>query len=258
MDYSRLRLPWKQLERGQGFFVPCLDFEKTREYVLVKAVGLRIFDAQAITRLLVDYGELCRRSKVAPRKVILTFAPVGKPKTLAFIKWLGMHVPQATEERIFGAPSPVAESIAVLAELLTGLAPGAPGFLERTPRNKFAADLQQLRQAAPPDAPPSLVECICQCLAYDPEARLASDDVVAWLRDLLAELPECSLQDLPLPSQLQRQRAAAAAAAAAGSAGGSSAGGGGAGEAAAGEAAEAGAEAAAEGSGAAEECGKGR
>jgi len=48
MDYSRLRLPWKQLERGQGFFVPCLDFEKTREYVLVKAVGLRIFDAQAM------------------------------------------------------------------------------------------------------------------------------------------------------------------------------------------------------------------
>ena len=48
MDYSRLRLPWKQLERGQGFFVPCLDFEKTREYVLVTAVGLRIFDAQAM------------------------------------------------------------------------------------------------------------------------------------------------------------------------------------------------------------------
>ena len=48
MNYSRLRLPWKQLERGQGFFIPCLDFEKTREYVLVKAVGERIFDAQAI------------------------------------------------------------------------------------------------------------------------------------------------------------------------------------------------------------------
>ena len=48
MDYSRLRLPWKQLERGQGFFIPCLDFEKTREYVLIKAVGHRILDAQAI------------------------------------------------------------------------------------------------------------------------------------------------------------------------------------------------------------------
>jgi hypothetical protein len=48
MDYSRLRLPWKQLERGQGFFIPCLDFEKTREYVLIKAVGERIIDAQAI------------------------------------------------------------------------------------------------------------------------------------------------------------------------------------------------------------------
>jgi hypothetical protein len=48
MNYSRIRLPWKQLERGQGFFIPCLDFEKMREYGLVKAVGMRILDAHAI------------------------------------------------------------------------------------------------------------------------------------------------------------------------------------------------------------------
>lgn len=48
MNYSRIRLPWKQLERGQGFFVPCLDFEKMREYGLIKAVGMRILDAHAI------------------------------------------------------------------------------------------------------------------------------------------------------------------------------------------------------------------
>ena len=48
MNYSRIRLPWKQLERGQGFFVPCLDFEKMREYGLIKAVSMRILDAHAI------------------------------------------------------------------------------------------------------------------------------------------------------------------------------------------------------------------
>lgn len=48
MNYSRLRLPWKRLERGQGFFIPCLDFEKMREYVLTKAVSERVLDVQAI------------------------------------------------------------------------------------------------------------------------------------------------------------------------------------------------------------------
>ena len=48
MNYSRIRLPWKQLKKGQGFFVPCLDFEKMKEYGLIKAVSMRILDAHAI------------------------------------------------------------------------------------------------------------------------------------------------------------------------------------------------------------------
>jgi hypothetical protein len=47
MKYSRLRLPWKQLEKGQGFFVPCLDLEKTQEHGLKQAVSERLFDARA-------------------------------------------------------------------------------------------------------------------------------------------------------------------------------------------------------------------
>ena len=48
MIYSKLRLPWKQLEKGQGFFVPCLDFEETRTRVLMKAVGERVLDGRGI------------------------------------------------------------------------------------------------------------------------------------------------------------------------------------------------------------------
>lgn len=48
MIYSKLRLPWKQLKRGQGFFIPCLDFEETRRQVLMKAVSERVLDGQAI------------------------------------------------------------------------------------------------------------------------------------------------------------------------------------------------------------------
>lgn len=84
-----------------------------------------IFDAAATTRLLCDYGALCAARKVAPRKVILTFAPCGRKKTLEFIKWLGMAVPAALEERIFAAPNPVQESIAALAEVMTAILQGA-------------------------------------------------------------------------------------------------------------------------------------
>ena len=52
MDYSKLRLPWKQLERGQGFFIPCLDFEEVRKRVLMKAVGERVLDGRGIPGIL--------------------------------------------------------------------------------------------------------------------------------------------------------------------------------------------------------------
>lgn len=44
---SRLHLPWTRLEPGQGFFVPCLDFDAVRRYGLKKAVSDRVFDAKA-------------------------------------------------------------------------------------------------------------------------------------------------------------------------------------------------------------------
>lgn len=48
MNYSKINLPWTRLEKGQGFFVPCLDFEKMKEYGLIKAVSVRILDGQAV------------------------------------------------------------------------------------------------------------------------------------------------------------------------------------------------------------------
>jgi hypothetical protein len=42
-----IHYPWTDLERGQGFFVPCLDPEAVREDGLKKAAFLQIFDAHA-------------------------------------------------------------------------------------------------------------------------------------------------------------------------------------------------------------------
>lgn len=55
---------------------------------------------------------------MTPKKVILTFAPCGREKTMHFIKWLGMYVPEEVESRVFASESPVAESIKLLKEVL--------------------------------------------------------------------------------------------------------------------------------------------
>ena len=43
-----IRYPWKGLERGQGFFVPCLDTDAVRQEGLNQALKFRVFDAKAI------------------------------------------------------------------------------------------------------------------------------------------------------------------------------------------------------------------
>ena len=45
-SYSRL-FPWRSVEKGQGFFVPCLDVEKVRQAGLNAALRHRVFDAKA-------------------------------------------------------------------------------------------------------------------------------------------------------------------------------------------------------------------
>ena len=46
MPYSNL-FPWSRVEKGQGFFVPCLDVEKTLQAGLNAALRHRVFDAKA-------------------------------------------------------------------------------------------------------------------------------------------------------------------------------------------------------------------
>ena len=47
MKKLKINYPWARLEKGQGFFVPCLDLEAVREEGLRKALHYRLFDARA-------------------------------------------------------------------------------------------------------------------------------------------------------------------------------------------------------------------
>lgn len=45
-SYRRL-FPWPSVERGQGFFVPCLNADQVREAGLREALRYRLLDAKA-------------------------------------------------------------------------------------------------------------------------------------------------------------------------------------------------------------------
>ena len=86
--------------------------------------GCRFFVSQAVysaaptLRLLGDYARECAVAGLEPHRVLLTFAPCGREKTMAFIKWLGIEVSEATERAIFSAPNPLARSIEIARENL--------------------------------------------------------------------------------------------------------------------------------------------
>eukprot|EP00586_Coscinodiscus_wailesii_P019530 CAMPEP_0172502704 /NCGR_PEP_ID=MMETSP1066-20121228/162111_1 /TAXON_ID=671091 /ORGANISM="Coscinodiscus wailesii, Strain CCMP2513" /LENGTH=398 /DNA_ID=CAMNT_0013278053 /DNA_START=97 /DNA_END=1293 /DNA_ORIENTATION=- len=82
-------------------------------------VSQAVYDPEPTVRLLKDYAAVCRERGVTPKKVILTFLPVSRKKTMEFVKWLGVIVPPDAEEKILGANSPVDESVDFLCHVLT-------------------------------------------------------------------------------------------------------------------------------------------
>tara|TARA_B110001452_G_C15192120_1_gene413904 strand:+ start:63 stop:1328 length:1266 start_codon:yes stop_codon:yes gene_type:complete len=89
-------------------------------------ISQAVYDADATVSMLQDYGDICRQRGIKPLKVMLTFAPAGRPKTMQFVRWLGIAVPEQVEQRIAKAAevskeAAVAESIEVCCEALSSI-----------------------------------------------------------------------------------------------------------------------------------------
>jgi 5,10-methylenetetrahydrofolate reductase len=82
-------------------------------------ISQAIYSPETTIQLLKDYWLDCQRSGVVPKRIVLTFTPCGRSKTLAFIKWLGVNVSQATEQAILSSADPVAKSIEICCETLS-------------------------------------------------------------------------------------------------------------------------------------------
>lgn len=70
-----------------------------------------VYDVTATKSLLSDYAVAVQERGETPVPIILTFSPCGSEKTLAFMKWLGIHFPRWLENDLRRAPDPLATSL---------------------------------------------------------------------------------------------------------------------------------------------------
>lgn len=76
-------------------------------------ISQAIYNPQATIDKLTRYAIECKKQGLKPQRLILTFSPCGSKKTLEFIEWLGVNVPEATSLRILHSDSPLYESIRI-------------------------------------------------------------------------------------------------------------------------------------------------
>ncbi|WP_440875362.1 hypothetical protein [Thalassotalea sp. PLHSN55] len=82
-------------------------------------ISQAIYNPQATIDQLTRYAIECQKQNIKPQRIILTFSPCGSEKTLEFIDWLGVSVPEATSLRILNADNPLFESIRICSNSLT-------------------------------------------------------------------------------------------------------------------------------------------
>ncbi len=87
---------WGKTEAGCEFFV-----------------SQAVYAPETTIAFLKDYKKLCSEKGVVPKRIILTFVPCAREKTMQFIRWLGIDIPEATEKQILEAENPLAESIEI-------------------------------------------------------------------------------------------------------------------------------------------------
>ena len=88
-------------------------------------ISQTVYHAPPTQRLLADYLRDCRGAGVEPRRIVLSFAPCGREKTLAFLRWLGVNVSGETANAILGAANPLAKSIEICRDNLRRILDGA-------------------------------------------------------------------------------------------------------------------------------------
>jgi hypothetical protein len=123
-----------------------------------------IYDPEATVLLLRDYARGCRERGRAPARVIFTFTPSGREKTMAFMNWLGISISEATARAILAAPAPIERSVEVCLDSLRAILV-QPGF-EDVPLGVNVESVSINRDEI--DASVDLLRAVAEVLAAPP------------------------------------------------------------------------------------------
>jgi hypothetical protein len=78
-----------------------------------------VYDVSSTLSLLSDYALALSAAQLPAAPVILTFSPCGSQKTLAFMKWLGIHFPRWLENELLFASDPLETSLKLCERVFT-------------------------------------------------------------------------------------------------------------------------------------------
>lgn len=76
-------------------------------------VSQAVYDLEASKKFLLDYKAYCLKNGVDMVPIIFTLTPCGSKKTLKFIKWLGISVPDWLENNLLSSEEMLEKSIEV-------------------------------------------------------------------------------------------------------------------------------------------------
>ena len=76
-------------------------------------ISQTVYHVPPTQQLLRDYLRDCKGASSEPRRIVLTFSPVGRETTMQFLRWLGVNVPRDTAAAILGAGRPLEKSIGI-------------------------------------------------------------------------------------------------------------------------------------------------
>ena len=78
-----------------------------------------LYDSKKIKKMLKHYDDICKKNRVLPRRVLLSFAPVSSKKNIEFLKWLGVEISSHTEKRLLNEDSDMTKiSLEIAREIL--------------------------------------------------------------------------------------------------------------------------------------------
>ncbi len=70
-----------------------------------------VYDKESPISLLKDFSELLEEEEYGPPMIFWSFSPISSKKDVDFLRWLGVYIPEETEEYILDSDDPVATSL---------------------------------------------------------------------------------------------------------------------------------------------------